>query len=159
LEADSWTQSGSAVIQRAFTAQTKRYWTVVITSPVSVPSISEIFLTKAYTWDIQPESLDRRHYPVFNVQRYEDVGGRPHYIEFGSKKEFRGYDLQWIGDINSGTMWTELNALNTAWAGKKPFWLKDPDGNLLFGELVEQLNFQRSGDYRNVTFDFMEIVA
>jgi hypothetical protein len=151
----TWTQSGSGQIHKTFTAVTVRYWRLVITSPASKPYLGELYLTKSYEWDRNPKELDRGNYPMFNVQRLEDSGGRPRYIELGDKREIREYELEFI----SGTHRTSIVDLNTAWAAKNPFYMLDTDGNtLLFVELTSPLEFKRSGDYANCTFNVMEVL-
>jgi uncharacterized protein YraI len=151
----TWTQSGSGQIYKTFTAVTARYWRLVITSPSSKPYLGEIYLTKSYTWERNPKELDRGNYPMFNVQRMEDSGGRARYVEMGDKREVRNYELEFI----SGTHRTAISDLNTAWAAKNPFYLLDTDGTtLLFVELTSPIEFQRSGDYANCTFNVMEVL-
>ena len=150
-----WSQNGSAIIEEAFTAATHRYWRLVITSPSSAVQIPELFLTKAYTWERNPESLDRGVYPVFNVERREDAAGRPRFVEFGNSRRARKYELYKVHDNDN----TALLALNIAWAGKKPFYLKDHDADLIFGELTEPLQFVVSGSYIDTPFNFLEVLA
>jgi len=153
-----WTQSGSAIIERSFSAITHRYLRLVISGPASVVTMHEMMLTKAYEWDRNPESIGRGVYPVFNVERREDTGGRPRYLELGDSRQARIYALNKIHDSGSKQDNTELQALNNAWAGKKPFYMKDHDATLLFGELVEPLELSVSGDYIDAEFNFLEVI-
>ena len=152
-QADQWTQSGSGAIQRTFTAITKRYWKLSIASPSAAPALYELFLTKSYTWGRNPEEIDRGVYSEFNILRLQDSGGRPRFIEMGSSRKYREYSLYKINDTHR----TAIEDLNDNWAGKKPFWLKDPDSVLIYGELIETLGFKRSGDFADTPFKFLEV--
>ena len=152
-QADQWSQSGTGNIQRTFTAATKRYWRLSVASPSSAPSLYELFLTKSYTWERNPEELDRINFPEFNVVRVQDAGGRPRFIELGEAREYREYSLYKI----SGDHRTAIVALNNSWAGKNPFWMKDVDGSLIYGELVSKLQFSLSGDFADTDFKFLEV--
>lgn len=149
-----WTQSDSLQIEQSFTAATKRYWQFKVGTPSSAIYFHELFLAKSYEWTRNPESMNRDMYPVYNIQRLEDAGGRPRYIEMGDKREYRGYKLYFFRDTHK----TALEALNTAFAGKKPFYMKDTDGNLLYGELQSSLEYSRSGDNMSADFNFLEVL-
>ena len=151
---EQWTQSGSGLIERSFTAATHRYWRLIITSPGSAVQLAEMFLTKSYTWDRNPEEMDRGVYPVFNVERKEDSGDRPRYITFGEKRRARVYELYKMHDADK----TAIESLNEAWAGSKPFYLKDHAGDLIYGELQSPFEFSISGSYADTTFNFLEVL-
>lgn len=153
--AKSWSQSGNTQIEQSFTASTHRYWRLSIASPSTAPQIGELFLTKSYTWDRNPDELDRKIYPIFNVQRIEDASGIPRFYKAGESKRNYEYVLSKI----SSTHRTAIVSLNTEWAGKNPFWMKDPDSTLIFGELVAPLDFSLSGDFADVSFKFLEVLA
>lgn len=150
----SWTQADSSQIEKPFTAATHRYWRLVVSSPASAVQIAEVFLTKSYEWDRNPEELDRGVYPEFNVERKEDSGGRPRFIVYGSSKRRREYNLYKIHDTDK----TQIEALNESWAGSKPFYLKDHDSNLMYGELISPLQFRLSGSYADTPFHFLEVL-
>lgn len=152
---ETWAQSGSGQIYKTFTATTARYWRLVINSPVSKPYLGEMFLTKSYAWDRNPKELDRGNYKVFNVQRLEDSGGRPRYVEMGDDKEIREYELEFI----SGDHRAAIVSLNASWAGKSPFYVLDTDAStLFFAELTSPIEFKRSGDFANCNFNVMEVL-
>jgi hypothetical protein len=59
----------SSEIYETFDEQTKQYWKLTIASPSAIPTFAELYLTKSYTWERNPEEMDRGNYPVFNVVR------------------------------------------------------------------------------------------
>jgi hypothetical protein len=155
ITALSWLQLTSSDIRYSFTEQTKRYWRFSITGASTLPYLAELFLTKRYIWGRNPIELDRGNFPVFNVVRLEDSGGRPRFLELGDRKEIRTYSLEMI----SGTHRTAIVELNDAWAGKNPFYLIDVDGTtLLYVEITSPLEFRRSGDYASCDFNIMEVL-
>ena len=79
-------------------------------------------------------------------------------MELGDSKQVRNYQLYKIHDSGSKQDNTELQALNNAWAGKKPFYMKDYDGTLLFGELIQPLELSVTGDYIDAQFNFLEVL-
>jgi hypothetical protein len=149
------TPDDSGDIYETFTAQTKRYWKLTITTPKAIPSFAELYLSDSYAWERNPIEIDRGNYPVFNVLRMEDSGGRPRFVEMGDKRDIRTYSLEYA----SSAQRVETTTLNNAWAGKNPFYFLDTDGTtLIFVELTSPLEFKRNGDYASFDFNIMEVL-
>jgi hypothetical protein len=151
--AKSWAQSGAGAICESFGTATKRYWRMSIASPAAAVEMGELFFTQSYTWARNPVSLDRKMSTKYNVERLMDRSGHPRYIEHGTEKRYRAYFLEKI----TGSHRTEIESVDDVWAGKNPFWMKDTDGDLMFGELISPIDFSRSGSFADSPFEFLEI--
>jgi len=150
-----WVQSGSGLINKSLSSAAHRYWKFIITTPASVPQIAEIFMTPAYTWERNPSRPAGPFDDRFNVERMEDAGGHVRFLEHGDSRRYRNYQLP---RAVSGQR-TNIEALYDAWAGKKPFWIKDHEGNWIFGELISPLNLiEQSSNKHSFNFEFQEVL-
>jgi hypothetical protein len=133
-----------------FATDIKQYWKLKITSPATAPQIPELFLTRDYAWESDPHlysvgSLDN----IFNVENDIAAGGQDRFLVFGNPKKQRGYKV--VGA--DSTQETNIQTLNTAWAGCKPFWLFDHTSEWIYGKLASPLNL-KIDDMNIYSFDF-----
>ena len=49
-----WGQPGTGLINKSWDSATHRYWKFIMTSPVAVPEMPELFLTQTYAWEKDP---------------------------------------------------------------------------------------------------------
>jgi hypothetical protein len=141
VDALSWTQGDALIINKNFTAQTKRYWRLLITSdPAAALEMPEIYLTKDYEFEtnvriiLQEES--RR-----NIERDETISGYPRWVKLGEDKEYRDYDL-----IVDATQKASLQSWWSVMDSVKPFYVYDHNGSWYFMEALNDLSFQSLGN-------------
>ncbi len=153
-DAVAWTQSGSGLIDKTFTAQTKRYWRSNIASPAAAPELAEMFLTKQVTFIFNPEyggPVGKKR----NVDRTESSAGQAQKIKNGEAR--RPYKYGW------SILETAEKTLFEAWDdhcdGIKNFYLIDTDGNTVFVERLGDLMFVPIGPGQYQTaFDLLEVL-
>lgn len=152
-----WVQSGNGLINKSWAATAaRRYWKLAITTPASNISIPEIFLTQTYPWERcilkKPGGPFEK---VFNVRRDESQSGLARFLIMGDPRRQRVYYVSHAGEAQK----TNVLALNDAWQGAMPFWLCDPEGNWIFGEMRKPIKLRETG-YRTYSFefDFLEVI-
>lgn len=153
-DAVAWTQSGSGLIDKTFTAQTKRYWRLNIASPAAAPELAEMFLTKAVPFIYNPEfggPVGKKR----NVDRTESRAGLAQKIKNGEAR--RTYKYAW------SILETAEKTLFEAWddhcEGVKNFYLIDTDAITIFVERLGDLMFTPIGPGQYQTaFDLLEVV-
>ena len=151
-----WTQADDALISQAWASLSKRYWKFAITNPAIVPQISEIFFTSTYAWPRNPQRPAGPLDEEFNVDRLLTSGGQVRFLQNGVSKRHRQYSNIRCGEAQK----VALLALNTLWAGGRPFWMCDHAGNWIFGELIAKINMQEVAYQQySYTFDFLEVIA
>jgi len=152
----SWNPDATTTtIHKTFTSAGNNWIRVTFTRGSSgTLSLPELILTTPIEIGRDPDQFDRGVYPVFNVERLMDSSGTPRFIEFGDSKRYREY----VFTLLYGSDRTNVESLNTYWAGKNPFYIVDTDGELIYGELVDPIQFQRSGDHTTFNFNFLEII-
>ena len=132
-----WTQGDALLINKSFTAQTKRYWNLNIFAPATIAEMPEMFLSKAYTFQRNPGyglgEGDRK-----NTLRDETKSGRVRLVKFGEPKRWRQYSLTRIGAAQKADFetWDRLAE------GIKSVYIEDHNGVLCFAELIGDLNFR-----------------
>jgi hypothetical protein len=127
----------------------KRYWKFIITSPASKPEIAELFLTSDYDWERDPSRPAGPFDKVFNVNNAVTSGGQDRFLVYGDPKRQRTYHMPRCGESQKDNILT----LNDAWAGSKPFWLLDHEGNWIYGKLMEPIALKEVA-YQMYSFDF-----
>ncbi|MDO8282703.1 MAG: hypothetical protein Q7U10_08825 [Thermodesulfovibrionia bacterium] len=155
-QVEQWTQSGNALIDIPLdSSMTHKYWKLTVASPSAIPQIPELFLTSTYEFERNPSrpcDKDKR----FNVERLQEAGGQPRYIKHGEPRAYRLYALPRMTAAQS----TNIQVLNDAWDGCKPFFLCDHNGVWLFGELLSPIGLaEESSDKDSCTLEFQEIPA
>ncbi len=151
-----WTQSGSVLIAKSWSAVSARYWKFIITSPASVPEISELFLTARYEWPQNPARPAGRLDRIFNVAQHSTTSGQDRFLVHGPPRKMRSYTLPSIGEAQKDA----LVSLNETWAGFSPFWLRDHEGTWIYGRLTSSLEIVEVGFERYLArMEFMEVTG
>jgi hypothetical protein len=140
-DAASWAQSGSALIDKEFTSQTKQYWRLNIAAPAAAPELAEMFLGPSYTFAANPV-IGAREGRKRNEHNEETRSGLDFGAQLGDPREFRAYELQDMATAQK----TELRALETLCGGFKPFWVEDHLGNVLFMKKINEEDFGYDGE-------------
>ncbi len=126
-----WTGAAGDVY-KTWAALTHRYWKFIITSPASIPQISELFLSPGYEFERNPNVGGGATEPIYNVQNLETSGGFDRFLVLGASKRQRNYTLKSITSAQK----VNFLALYAAWAGANPFWLVDTDGVPIFCKIT-----------------------
>lgn len=142
-DAVSWVQSGSGLIDKAFAAQTKQYWRLNIAAPASAPELAEIFLSKVYTFERNPNyGLKERKQK--NVERFETISGRMRRIKNGEVRRKREYQFTKI----TGQQRDDFTDWDNATDGTKAFYFEDINGEVFFAESLDDLEFDMESEGR-----------
>jgi hypothetical protein len=153
VDALSWTQADALIINKPFTAATKQYWRLLITSdPVAAPEIPEMYLTKDYTFE-RNVKLDLTEKPQRNIDRDETKSGYPRWVKLGEKKRYREYELiaESTQKANLESWWDVLDSV-------KPFYVFDHNGDLIFMEMLNDLSFTPlSNQFWITRMEFFEV--
>lgn len=150
-----WT-GAAGDINKSWTAITHRYWKFTATSPAAAVQIGEIFLTETTTWARNPSRPGGPQELLHNVTVAITAEGRVRFEVNGPSLRQRNYTLQNI----SSTQRTQYEALWTAYAGSKPFWLYDHEANWIFGRFVAQPQIAEvNAGVFNATMAFLEVPA
>lgn len=126
-----WTQSGSGIIVKEMSsAETKRYWRLVISGASAAPYCHEIFMTYLNVLTNPLLGGSRKKDRV--VMRTVSYTGIPHLVKSGtSKHEFRGEYYP-----SDSTELTAFQAFLDAWDGYKTFYIQDAFSAQFFCEFV-----------------------
>lgn len=150
-----WVQSGSGLIDKAWTSISKRYWRFKITTPASIPQITELFLSPTYEFERGDDRPGGPFDPIFNIERDESFGGQVRFLIKGDPRKQRVYRFEVVKE----TQKTNMSTLNDAWAGSKPFYLYDHEGIWIFGEMRTPLGLKEIGyQVYSFEFDFLEVL-
>jgi hypothetical protein len=149
-----WTQIGPGLIDRSWSAITRRWWKFIVTSPSSAPEFPELFLTATSEWTRNPERPAGPLEDTANVESLETAGGQERFLLHGPGRRQCVYRVPRAPQ----TMKDQVESLNASWGQGKPFWLGDHEGTWLFGRLRSPLHLQEV-DYRTYSFafDFLEV--
>ncbi len=142
-------------INKEWASLTKRYWKFIITTPGSIPQIAELFLCPTYTWEKNPSRPNGASDPAFNIERLQSASGDIRYLKNGDPKQRRAYQMPRCREAQKDN----IDALNDAWAGYKPFWLCDDAGIWIYGEITAPINLRQvaAGTYA-FDFTFQEVL-
>jgi hypothetical protein len=151
-----WVQSGSGLIEKSWNPATKRYWKFIVTSPATVPELAELFLTSTYSWPRNPSRPTGALEKVFNVTNDVTASGQDRFLEHGDPKHQRSYAMPRCGEAQKDA----ITSLYDAWAGRKPFWLYDHEGNWIYGKLTAPLDLRELA-YQSYgfKFEFLEVLG
>lgn len=150
-----WT-GAAGVIDKSWSALTKRYWRFTITSPAAAPQIGELTLTSTTTWTRNPQRPGGPQEKIHNVTVALSAEGRPRFEVNGSSLRQRGYLLTSIGS----TQRAQFEALWDAWAGAKPFWCYDHEGAWIFVRFLAQPQLsERAVGYFDARCELLEVPA
>lgn len=143
----------SGLIDKSWSALTKRYWKFIIASPEAAPELSELFLSRTYDWEKSPSLPAGPLDPAFNVRHDVTAGGQDRFMIHGEPKRRRLYKVPDCGE----TQKANILALNDAWSGACPFYLCDHEGIWIFGRLGAPLNLRELAPQTyGFDFDFIE---
>jgi hypothetical protein len=149
-----WTATGSQ-ITKSWSAIAKRYWKFIITSPTTVPELSELFLTSTYVWDKEPASPAWPSEKEFNVEHALTSGGQDRFLIHGEPKRRRAFHIERL----STTQRDEISALSNGLNGALPFWLLDHEGEWIFGRLASPIKLvEVAYQTYSLDFDFLEVL-
>jgi len=151
--ATSWTQSTTGIIDKAITSNTQRYWRISIFNH-SVPELPELFLGKDYSFQRNP-AYGSRTGKRPNVMREETQSGKRRAIKLGELKNNRTYELSVI----ETTQKNDFEAWVTHTEGLKPIYLTDENGNVMFGEILNDFDFSyKAADIYSCSIEFLEVL-
>jgi hypothetical protein len=154
-DADSWTQSGSGLINRAFTAQTKRYWRLNIASPGAAPEIGEMFLTKTYEFTRNPIYGFERGFEE-NINRIESKSGLVQKTTWGAVRRKFTYELTLLPETDRAA----IEALQPYVSGKN-FWIETLEADNFFVECRPTFPNLRSKPVTrwDLRLEFLQVLA
>ncbi len=151
----SWTQGDNLLINKSAAASlTHRYQKFTIASPSAIPYISELFIGATYEFEVNPVLPKGAYEPLFNVDRSERFDGKPRYWVKGSARRQRHYNVKNADPVQSANFMT----FYAAWAGSKPFWLRDDTGIWIFGELTAVADMQDDEFGTSFSLSFLEVL-
>lgn len=153
VDALSWTQGDALLIDKSFTAATKQYWRLIVTAPATIVEMTEMFLSKIYTFERNP-SYGSKVGNKKNIQRDETQSGRVRRIKLGEPKLSVIYDL-----LILTAQKTNFEAWDVATEGTKCFYVWDENGTPYFMELLNDLDFTyRANGIWNAHLELLEVL-
>jgi len=152
--ANNWNAT-SGTVDVSFNATTKQYWDLVINTNNSVPELSEMFLTKTYTFERNP-NYGLEDGKKKNVLSDETQSGLVRLVKFGEPRRFRSYQLTKIGDNQK----TNLESWDDHCEGIKALYLIDHQNGAFFAWLTtKDLIFAMEHENRwSVRMEFLEVL-
>lgn len=148
-----WTQGDALLIDKTFIAQTKRYWSLQFTAPATIVELSEMFLSKTYTFERNP-SYGSKVGKKKNIQRDETQSGRVRRIKLGEPKLSVIYDLLILTAQKNN-----FEAWDITTEGTKCFYVWDENGTPYFMELLNDLDFTyRANGIWNAHLELLEVL-
>ena len=156
-EAIGWTKGDALIIDKEFTAQAKQYWKLNVTAPATIVEMPEMFLTKSYTFQRNPnyglaEGDDK------NIEDVDSQSGRWRGVKLGEYKRYRRYELTKIQSAQK----TDFQTWDRHCEGIKALYLEDHEGDLFFTRLLnKRLLFAMTSEGRWATdgaIEFLEVV-
>ena len=154
----SWTQSDALDIHKEWTGVADANWEVLFSGDGVEHTIgfNELFLGNIHTWTRNPQYPAGNRSLEFNVNNIVSSSGSDVFVEYGPQKRKREYTLKNI-DRDMADDFIEWH--DTAYAGKRPFYLCDHEGTWIFGKLIDGigLNETEYGLYE-ITFNFLEVL-
>ncbi len=134
-----WVTAG--INRKIFAEAQHRNWILSIGSPASNPEIGEIFLSKQFSFERQP-NYGYEYGDEKNQNRLLSQAGMSQKTKWGGRKKVRTYQLVHISDSQR----QDLEAFDVAIDGIKNFYVEDLQGNLFFAELPDGLPKFRAED-------------
>jgi len=152
-EAVGWTQGDALLIDKTFTAQTKRYWKLNVTAPATIVELPEMFLSKIYTFERNP-SYGSKVGKKKNISRNETQSGRVRRIKLGGPRLSVVYDL-----LILTAQKTSFEAWDAATEGTEYFYVWDENGIPYFMELLNDLDFTyKANGIWNAHLELLEVL-
>jgi hypothetical protein len=152
-EAVGWTQGNALLIDKSFTAATKQYWKLNVTAPATIVEMTEMFLSKIYTFDRNPSwgsTVEKQK----NIKRDETQSGRMRRIKLGEPRLSAVYDL-----LVLSAQKTAFEAWDIGMDGTKSIYLWNEDGIPCFMELLNDLKFiYRANGIWGTNLELLEVL-
>ena len=151
---NGWNGTASAIDQ-SFNAQNSRFWKFTITTANNVPELPELYLTKAYQFERNPnyglEAGKRK-----NILADETQAGIARFVKLGEPKRYRNYELTKIGNNQRSS----LQSWDDHCEGIKTIYLVDHEGEAFFAWLfTKDLIFTMEHEGRWGThMQFLEVI-
>jgi len=154
-EAVGWTQGDALLIDKEFTLANKQYWKLNITAPATIIQMPEMFLTKSYAFERNP-NYGLKDGKTKNIEDLETRSGSLRLVKSGEPRRYRSYQLTKI----ESTQKTNLQTWDDHCEGIKSLYLEDHTGDLFFAWLVtKDLIFEMEKENRWATgMDFKEVL-
>lgn len=130
---DSW-EATEGINRRSFPEKQHRYWWFYIGAPANNPEIGELFLTKLFSFERNP-NLGYGYGKQKNINRLESSAGYTQKTKWGEMRKRRTYRLTKIESAQK----TDIEIFENAIDSIKNFYIEDLEGNLFFAELPEPL--------------------
>jgi hypothetical protein len=148
-----WTQADNDLIIKNWNASINRFTELKIVMSI-LPQVPEIFLSSSYEWERNPSRPTGNLLERFNVERDECAGGQARFLQHGYPRRYRNYP-----QVNAKTA-QKINAkaMYDAWAGSKPFWLCDHNGEWIYGEILNMEMSEQASDMFPFSFEFLEVL-
>ncbi|MBI5057008.1 MAG: hypothetical protein HZB61_10380 [Nitrospirae bacterium] len=149
-----WVQGDNNLIDKSWASSTHRYKKFIITSPASIPQLTELFLTQSYIWERNPSRPTGNFLDKLNVERDESVGGHARFFKHGDPRKYRNYP-----QVRAKTAQKDnAKLMHDAWAGSMPFYLYDHEGIWIFGEILKMEMSEQAADSFPFSFEFQEVL-
>lgn len=139
--AASWTQSGSGLINKSFTIQTKQYWRFAIANPASAPELGEMYLTKDYNF-AQNVAYGLRESMHRTISRRETGSGKVRTRKYGDARRYRNYNINFFLAAQK----TEFQDWETHCEGVKSVYIADHDGYWMMMEILNEIEYIPASD-------------
>ncbi len=152
--AKSWV-AAAGIDRQSFIQRTVRYWAFYIIASPANPEIGELFLTKCFSFDRNPD-LGYQYGDDKNFNRVLTQSGMAQKTKLGERKKARSYRLTNISPLQK----TDLENFDLGIDGMKNFYIEDIEGNLFFAEMPQGLpRFEaKIGDRWDATLDVLEVL-
>lgn len=148
--------AASGLIEKSWTPLARRYWKFTIESGSTLPELSELFITQTYEWEKDPPRPAGPFDPEFNVEHSQTASGADRFLVSGQRKRRRRYSMPACNKAQKDN----IEAVFSDWAGSRPFWLCDHEGNWMFGRLAGPLNLREVAHQTySFDFDFVEVLS
>ena len=151
---NSWNATASKV-DSSFNNTVKRYWKLEITTANNAPEMPEMFLTKEYQFERNP-NYGLEDGKKKNILSDETQSGLVRLVKFGEPRRFRTYQLTKIGDNQK----TNLESWDNHCEGIKALYLIDHQNDAFFAWLTtKDLIFAMEHENRwSVRMEFLEVL-
>lgn len=149
-------QAAEGVIHKSWQALTRRYWKLTVTDPATAPAIAELFLTSAYQWERGPVRPVGPTDAVLAVAHEQTSTGGDRFLVAGPVRMRRVYKVHGTDEAQA----QQMRLLHEAWAGARPFWLCDHEGQWIFGRLANAMELtERAYKSHDFEFHFIEVLS
>jgi len=131
--AKAWA-SIAGINRQSFTEASHRFWKLEIESPAANPEIGELFLSKALSFERNP-NWDYGYGRLKKINRLESQAGYAQKTKWGEMRKRRRYRLTKM----ESSQRLDIETFEDVTESIKNFYIEDLQGNLFFAELPEPL--------------------